>query len=368
LGGFGQINSRGAGDRRGRYPDPRLDQLFTDPCFWVVSRGNNCHYCLGHQELKLRAGGLDDDTIAALDSDWSRFDPSQKAVLAFARKLTLEPALVADADVAKLREFFSDTQIIELAFAIGRFNSVNRWADGMGLPQERNDGDEGDSMFTTPTSQQFQRTKSIVVPATRAPRLPMPTLEQTRESIAACQVRLPRVALPREEDARQVLSSVIGDRAPWTWERALAELPENGKSHVAIWNTVQSDDHLTPRFKAELAFLTAINNHAWYAAAHAASRLTRLGVSPAELTALIRGEWQPTDGAAAAYRLAAKSTNEPHLITDADFAAVRDGFSDQEAAQILQVICLANMFDRFTEALGLPLEISVADDARQSLQ
>jgi alkylhydroperoxidase family enzyme len=245
---------------------------------------------------------------------------------------------------------------------------VNRWADGMGLPQERNDGDEGDSMFTTPTSQQFQRTKSIVVPATRAPRLPMPTLEQTRESIAACQVRLPRVALPREEDARQVLSSVIGDRAPWTWERALAELPENGKSHVAIWNTVQSDDHLTPRFKAELAFLTAINNHAWYAAAHAASRLTRLGVSPAELTALIRGEWQPTDGAAAAYRLAAKSTNEPHLITDADFAAVRDGFSDQEAAQILQVICLANMFDRFTEALGLPLEISVADDARQSLQ
>src|SRR3990172_8266264 len=89
-------------------PNTKLDYALTRACFWVVSRGNNCHYCLGHQELALRYAGFDDDKIAAIDSDWDRFDPRQQAALAFARKLTLEPQLVGDEDVAKLKELFGD--------------------------------------------------------------------------------------------------------------------------------------------------------------------------------------------------------------------------------------------------------------------
>ncbi|MEX0613307.1 MAG: hypothetical protein WD229_14405 [Pirellulales bacterium] len=51
-----------------------------------------------------------------------------------------------------------------------------------------------------------------------------------------------------------------------------------------------------------------------------------------------------------------KSTADPHLVTDADIAQVRAHYTDHETAQIVQVICMANLFDRFTEALGLPLE------------
>jgi alkylhydroperoxidase family enzyme len=61
-------------------------------------------------------------------------------------------------------------------------------------------------------------------------------------------------------------------------------------------------------------------------------------------------------GATAAYRLAAKLTADPHLITDQDIAALRDHFNDSETAQIIHVICMANLFDRFTAALGLPLD------------
>jgi alkylhydroperoxidase family enzyme len=163
---------------------------------------------------------------------------------------------------------------------------------------------------------------------------------------------------------RKELASVIGDRAPWMWERALAQLPENGKTHVATWNAIMTDDHLTPRLKAELAFITAMNNHAWYAAAHAAHRLEQLGASSEDLSSLVDKQ-QPGD-AAAAYRLAAKSTTDPHLVTDADLAAVREEFGDPQTAQIMQVISMANMFDRFTEALGLPLENGIADKARLS--
>ncbi len=132
-------NSRDAANRSARLrqdPNSAFDYAFTTSLFWVVSRGNNCHYCLGHQELKLRGAGLDDDTIAALDTDWSRFESRHQAALAYARKLTLEPHLVGEADIATLKQSFSDSEIIEITFHIARFNATNRWTDAMGLPQD----------------------------------------------------------------------------------------------------------------------------------------------------------------------------------------------------------------------------------------
>ena len=52
----------------------------------------------------LRDGPTELDAIAALDSDWSQFDPREQAALAFARKLTLDPELVEDDDIA-VRDF-----------------------------------------------------------------------------------------------------------------------------------------------------------------------------------------------------------------------------------------------------------------------
>jgi alkylhydroperoxidase family enzyme len=333
----------------------KLDYLFTDRCFWVVSRGNNCHYCLGHQELKLRAAGLDDDTIAALDSDWSRFDPRQQAALDFARKLTLEPEFVGD-DIAKLKKVFTDPEIIELAFTIARFNAVNRWTDTIGLPQERPSVDEGEGTFMTPTSVQFQHTASIVLPATRASRQGLPSLDEVKLAVAACRKRKARVELPDEQKARGALASVIRGRQPLAWERAMSQLAATGASQVATYNTIMTDEHLPLRLKAELALISAIHNRAWYAVGRASNRLRELGVSEKEMVTLFDDVPETSGGAAASHRLAAKSTAYPHLITDADIASVRAHYSDRETAQIVQVICMANFFDRFTEALGLPLE------------
>jgi alkylhydroperoxidase family enzyme len=361
LGYFPQIYASGAG--KGAGPDGKLDSLLTDLSFWVVSRGNNCQYCLGHQELKLRVSGLNDDTIAALDSDWNRFDSRQQATLTFARKLTLEPHLVSDADIAKLKKELSDQKVIEFAFTIAVFNSVNRWTDGLGLPQERDLRDDEGNTLTTPTSKQFLETKSIVTATVRTPRPPLATPAEAQQAIAAGQTRAPRVALPAKDAARRELHDVIGDRDPYEWERALIQVPVNGKTHVKAWNAILSDNNLSPRLKAELTFITSMNNQAWYAAAHAAHRLKQLGASPVDLTSLI-GDQEPSQGgAAAAYRLAAKSTTDPHLITDADVANVRKHYSDAETAMIMQVICLANLFDRFTTALGLPLEKEIAAPA-----
>lgn len=83
-------------------PDPAMtiERVFKTQCFWIVSRGNNCHYCLGHQEFGLSTMmGLSENRIGSLDADWSVFLPKEQAAFGLARKLTLEPHLVGAADV-----------------------------------------------------------------------------------------------------------------------------------------------------------------------------------------------------------------------------------------------------------------------------
>src|SRR5690349_11966255 len=84
-----------------REPDPAmsLDYPFKTELFWIVSRTNNCQYCLGHQEMKLAVAGRKEEEIAALDGDWSDQTPARRAAFAFARKLTYEPHCLGDADI-----------------------------------------------------------------------------------------------------------------------------------------------------------------------------------------------------------------------------------------------------------------------------
>jgi hypothetical protein len=164
--------------QRGNNSAPSLDYVLTTSCFWIVSRGNNCHYCLGHQELKLAGAGVPDAKIAALDFRWADFDARTQAALAYARKLTLEPHLIGDADVAALKQHFTNNEIIELSFVISRFNSTNRWTDGMGIPQDNRFGEEANTLLT-PTADEFQSTSSIVTAETRAARASSARLAST---------------------------------------------------------------------------------------------------------------------------------------------------------------------------------------------
>ena len=39
-------------------PNMSLSYQFKTQLFWIVSRANNCYYCLGHQEIKLTSTGM----------------------------------------------------------------------------------------------------------------------------------------------------------------------------------------------------------------------------------------------------------------------------------------------------------------------
>ncbi len=290
-----------------------LDYPLTTSCFWIVSRGNNCHYCLGHQELKLRAAGLDEDSIAALDSDWSQFDPKLQAALGYARKLTLEPYLVANADIEQLRRVMTEAENPRTDICDRPFNATNRWTDGLGIPQDEQFHGQN-ATLDTPTSPAFQHTRSIVAPSTRATRPQPPEYDELIRAVEACQHQRIRVA-----------ASLCKDRSAAV-----------GAGHVPVTGGRCGHDRRLEHGSGRRPFVAAAeggsgvdlaaHNQAWYAAGHAIQRLRRSGAAPSDIAALLQAPPSNAAGQAAAHRLAARLTTHPHLITDDDIAQVRSSF------------------------------------------
>lgn len=61
----------------------------------------------------------------------------ERALCAYAEKLTLTPGQMVEADVEALREVgLSDEQILNAAATCSYFNFINRMADGLGVDLE----------------------------------------------------------------------------------------------------------------------------------------------------------------------------------------------------------------------------------------
>ncbi len=117
-----------------------------------TSRINNCHYCVAHHEVGVEKQ-LDDPARAvallhALSSDdlSPTFDDKSKAALNYARKLTVNPAEVSEADVVALRDAgWSDGQILEINQVVSYFAYANRTVLGLGVSTA------GDILGTSPS-------------------------------------------------------------------------------------------------------------------------------------------------------------------------------------------------------------------------
>jgi len=104
----------------------------------AVSGMNHCTYCgTAHSGLLKLRGDLDQDEAVLAYRDWRRLDLSDadRAMLAFAEKLTFTPAQMAEEDVAGLRDHgFSDENIFDIVVLTAYRNFMNRVNDGLGVP------------------------------------------------------------------------------------------------------------------------------------------------------------------------------------------------------------------------------------------
>ena len=102
----------------------------------AVSALNGCAYCVRHHAEALRAHVEDEGLVAAVVSDpgAAPLGTRERAMVAYARALTLTPNNTTEADVTRLREAgFADEEILSIALIVGYFNFVNRIALGLGV-------------------------------------------------------------------------------------------------------------------------------------------------------------------------------------------------------------------------------------------
>ncbi len=104
----------------------------------MASRGAGCQYCQAHSLIAAGLSGIEDEKIAAI---WDYrtsplFSDAERAVLDFALAAGMVPNGVTDGHMDRLREHWSEDQIVEILAAICLYAFLNRWNDTMATELE----------------------------------------------------------------------------------------------------------------------------------------------------------------------------------------------------------------------------------------
>ncbi|MDP3886127.1 carboxymuconolactone decarboxylase family protein [Hydrogenophaga sp.] len=112
--------------------EPRHKELIAA----YVSGLNACQYCFGVHAVTAKAFGLEAGTLERLlaDIDSADVDERLKPLLRYARKLTLEPSRMTEADAqAVFAAGWSEAALHEAVLTVCLFNFMNRLLEGHGV-------------------------------------------------------------------------------------------------------------------------------------------------------------------------------------------------------------------------------------------
>lgn len=104
----------------------------------AVSKLNACDYCVAHHGPMLRVQGVSDAGIETLldYENHAELDEVDKLVVAYATQVTQTPNRVRDTIFERLRQHFSEPEIVELTWRIGLCGAFNRFNDVLQLDIE----------------------------------------------------------------------------------------------------------------------------------------------------------------------------------------------------------------------------------------
>ncbi len=104
-----------------------------------TSQLNQTPYCLASHSAICKQLGWKEEQLAAMESDLEsgNFTDREQAAIQFAEVMTLDPHSLTDDQFDRLRGFFDEGEIVELAAAIGLFNYFNRFNDVLRMEPTR---------------------------------------------------------------------------------------------------------------------------------------------------------------------------------------------------------------------------------------
>ena len=356
-----------------------LTYQFKTMLFWIVSRTNNCQYCLGHQEWKLSATGMNDDAIAALDADWSAYTKEEQAAFAYARMLTYEPHRISDEEFNKISQFYTPSQILEMTMSVSGNNAINRWKEGTGIPQSAGNTFTGRRIaaaepaaehadtFTTPTSEKFRTAVSVVAPLeifngkasgkVLSTRPKLESRDEVKEKLSAAAARTARLPMVDEATAAAWLKESGQDVPVTSWIRLIAYFPNEGRGRLpSLISRDKQTGELAELQKAQLNWIIARQDRAWYAVGQAHAKLLSLGQTDDQIFALDGDRKTFSEPDQSLFTFAQHLAASPIALTDEDAALALKMNSPALVVQTINHVASCAYFDRVTEAAGLALD------------
>ena len=168
-----------------------------------------------------------------------------------------------------------------------------------------------------------------------------------------------RIGLIAPEDAsaevKEVYEKVLRGK-PGNVQKAMAHRPEMLKNFLSFYASVGRS---LDRKLYELIYIrVSLINGCRYCTQHHVASSKRVGLTAEDWAALKAGDYSRYSAKEqAALRYVETLTRSPQGITDADFAPLKSEFSDAEIVDVHALAGLANFTNRFTDPLGLELEI-----------
>lgn len=116
-----------------------LPKRYLELCLVAVSQLNACTYCVAHHAPKLAVEGISPEGVARLLDyhDHPEFDAVDKLVVEYAIAVTNDWNRTRDEIFARLKEHFSEGQIVEMTWRTALCGAFNRFNDILQLDIEQ---------------------------------------------------------------------------------------------------------------------------------------------------------------------------------------------------------------------------------------
>jgi uncharacterized peroxidase-related enzyme len=155
-------------------------------------------------------------------------------------------------------------------------------------------------------------------------------------------------------EVKEVYDKVLKGK-PGNIQKAMAHRPEALRNFLSFYPSVgrSLDRKLYEAIYIRVSWLNGCN----YCFQHHLASSKRAGLTPEDWQALKEGAYgRFGEKGRAALSYAEKLTRAPQAVADADFATLKQHFSDSELADLHLVVGLANLTNRFTGPLALGVE------------
>ncbi len=114
-----------------------LPKRYLEIVLVVVSKLNECTYCVAHHSPRLVDQGLAPETVAnILEPDCAGLDEVDKLVRDYAVQVTTKPQRIRDAVFERLKAHFTEAEIVELTLRTALCGFFNRFNDALQIGME----------------------------------------------------------------------------------------------------------------------------------------------------------------------------------------------------------------------------------------